>query len=99
MILDAGFDGLNPMEAKAGCDVLEFARKYGQKIALVGGLDARILESGDRPLIKQSIETITRTMRDTGTPYVFASDHSISTNVKYADYQYALEVLRQNWAY
>lgn len=99
MILAAKFDGLNPMEAKAGCDVLEFARKYGRDICLVGGLDARILESGDRGLIRKSVETIARTMRETGARYVFASDHSISTNVKYADYQLALQVFKDNWLY
>ena len=34
LIVEAGFDGLNPMEAKAGCDVLKFAEKYGDRLVL-----------------------------------------------------------------
>ncbi|MHC5034842.1 MAG: uroporphyrinogen decarboxylase family protein [Planctomycetota bacterium] len=48
LIVDAGFDALNPMEVKAGCDVVRFAERYGDRLAFVGGLDARVLESAVR---------------------------------------------------
>ena len=38
-------------------------------------------------------------MKAHGARYIFSSDHSISTSVRYADYQYALEVYRQHMAY
>jgi len=99
LIVEAGFDGLNPMEVKAGCDVVRFARKYGDKLSFVGGLDVRILESGNRGLMKHEIENLIEAMKDTGAGYVFGSDHSITTNVSYADYQYALEVYRKRMIY
>lgn len=99
LMIDAGFDALNPMEAKAGCDVVSLARTYGDKLAFVGGLDARILESGDRYRVKQEVVRICTAMKDCGGRYFFGSDHSLSTNVDLADYEYALEVYRENMAY
>ena len=94
LVVQAGFDGLNPMEVKAGCDVVRFAEQYGDRLLFLGGLDARIFESGDRDLIRTSVIDLTDTMRTLGARFVFGSDHSISTNVQYADYQYAVEVFR-----
>lgn len=99
LIVEAGFDGLNPMEAKAGCDVLAFAEKYGDRLAFIGGLDARILETGDRDIIRCGVLRLLDGMRERGAAYVFGSDHSISTNVRYASFQYALEVYREHCAY
>jgi uroporphyrinogen decarboxylase len=98
-IAQVGFDGLHPMEVKAGCDVVRFAEQYGDKLIFVGGLDVRILESGDRSLIRTSIVDLLSRMKDVGARYVFGSDHSISTNVDYADYQYAVEVYHENKMY
>jgi len=99
LIVDAGFDGLNPMEVKAGCDVLEFAKAYGDRLAFIGGMDARIFESGDRAAIRDEIVRITTGIRAIGARYVFASDHSLSTNVAYDDYRFALEIFRENMLY
>ena len=99
LIVDAGFDGLNPMEVKAGCDAVAFAKRYGDRLAFFGGLDARVLESGDRPLIKREVARLIDGMKGAGARYVFGSDHSLSTNVAYDDYRYALDVYREHMAY
>jgi len=99
MIVDAGFDALNPMEAKAGCDIFAFAEKYGDKLAFIGGLDARILESGDRDLIKSEVIKIVEGMKARGARYIFGSDHSLSPLVKYEDFVYAIEVYKEHMMY
>lgn len=99
LVVQAGFDGLHPMEVKAGCDVIKFAEQHGDKLLFIGGLDVRILESGDRRLIRRSVIDLLDKMKRMGAPYVFGSDHSISTNVSYSDFQYALEVYRDNRMY
>ena len=95
MIVEAGFDGLNPMEVKAGNDPLRIARTHGKKLALIGGLDARILESHDRGLIRRETNKLIEGMKSAEARFVFASDHSISTNVDYDDYRTALETFRK----
>jgi len=99
LIVEAGFDALDPMERKAGCDPIRFAEKYGDKLTLIGGLDERVFESGDRSLIKKEVTKLVTDMKSAGASYIFASDHSISTNVELTDYEYALEVYKENMIY
>jgi uroporphyrinogen decarboxylase len=87
------------MEVKAGCDPLRLAQKYAEKLSFIGGLDVRILESGDHNIIKSEVVKLTNGMKDAGASFIFASDHSISTDVAYQDYQYALDIYRENCLY
>jgi uroporphyrinogen decarboxylase len=99
LIVDAGFDCLDPMEIKAGNRPLEYAERYGDRLAFMGGLDARVLESGDRALIRREVAGLIEGMKSRGARYIFHSDHSLSTNVDYDDYRYALDVYREHMTY
>jgi uroporphyrinogen decarboxylase len=100
LIVAAGFDGLNPMERKAlNNDPFTFAEKYGDRIAFVGGLDARVFESNDRDIIKREVSHYIDGMKARNARLVFASDHSISPNTRYESYCYALEVYRDHMLY
>ncbi|MDP6117649.1 MAG: uroporphyrinogen decarboxylase family protein [Planctomycetota bacterium] len=99
MILEAGFDALDPMERAAGCDPREFAERADGNLVLIGGFDKRILESGDRKAIRHGVTELLGFMRQNRVPYIFSTDHSISTNVAYRDYQYMVDVYRDNAAY
>ncbi len=87
------------MEVKAGCDIFKFAEQYGDKLMFFGGLDARILETGDRDLIRRGVTDFMQGLKSRGARFVFASDHSLSTNIAYGDYCYALEVYREQMMY
>lgn len=99
LVVEAGFDALNPMEVKAGNDPLGIAERYGDRLCLVGGLDARVLESRDRSLIRSEVTRLVQGMKSRGARFVYASDHSVSTNVDYEDFRYAIEVYRGCMAY
>ncbi len=99
LIVEAGFDGLHPMEVKAGNDPLRIAERVKDDLVLVGGLDARVLESGDRELIRRETARLIDGMKSRGARYVFASDHSLSTNIDYDDYRFALDVYREHRDY
>ena len=95
LAIEAGFAALNPMEVKAGNDILAYAEQYGDRLAFVGGFDARVLEQGDRALIRKTVTAHIRGLQARGARFLFGSDHSISTNVDYASFQYAIEVYRE----
>jgi len=100
LIVAAGFDALNPMERKAqGNDPLRFAESYGERLAFVGGLDARVFESNDVPLIRREVAAYIDGMKQRGARLVFASDHSISPNTRYASYRHALDAYREHCSY
>lgn len=99
IIAQAGFDALNPIEVKAGCNVLEFAKEYAGQMAFIGGVDARFFEGRDREQIKNEITALSREIKKLGARYIFSSDHSISPAVDYDDYLYALKVFRENAEY
>lgn len=100
LIVEAGFDAVNPMERKAvGNDPLAFAEQYGDRLAFVGGLDTRVLETNDRDIIRQEVSAYIEGMKARGARLVFASDHSISPNTRYESYLYALEVYREHMWY
>jgi uroporphyrinogen decarboxylase len=100
LIVEAGFDGVNPMERKAlNNEPFIFAEQYGDKLAFVGGLDARVFESNDKERIKQEVVYYIEGMKKRGARLVFASDHSISTNTRYDSYRYAVDIYREHMLY
>jgi uroporphyrinogen decarboxylase len=95
LILEAGFDALNPMERKAkGNDPFAFAEQVGDRLAFVGGLDARILETNDHALIRREVTAYVEGMKARGARLVFATDHSISPRTAYDSYLVGLEAYR-----
>jgi uroporphyrinogen decarboxylase len=100
LIVEAGFDGLNPMERKAkDNDPYRFAEIYHDKLVFIGGMDVRIFESNDKDLIKKEVGIYIDGMKAKGARFLFASDHSITPNVHYDTYRYILDVYREHMDY
>jgi len=99
MVVDAGFDALQPMEIKAGCDPFAFADRYADRLVFIGGLDVRVLETNERQVIEREVIRLVDGMKSRGARYVFHSDHSITPLVRYDSYQFALDVYRQHMRY
>ncbi len=99
LIVEAGFDALDPMERAAGCDPVRIAEKTAGRLVLVGGFDKRLLESGDREAIRRGVVELLDEMRSRKVRYVFSTDHSVSTNVSYGDYRYMVDVFREHMYY
>jgi len=100
LIVDVGFDALNPMERKTlGNNPFAFAEEYGDRLAFVGGLDARILETNDPDYIGQEVAAYIDGMKERGASLVFCTDHSVSPNTQYASYLHAVRVHREHMMY
>lgn len=83
-IIDAGVDALNPIERKAGMDVLELKRRYGDRLVLHGGVNAVLWDDRDR--IIAEIESTVPQLKENG-GYVFSSDHSIPNSVSLENFR------------
>jgi uroporphyrinogen-III decarboxylase len=83
----------------AGNDTLRFAEQYGDRLVFIGGLDKRIIETGDRELIRREVTAYVEGMKARGARLLFGSDHSISTNTDYEAFKYMVEVYHEHMAY
>ncbi|GMV37475.1 MAG: hypothetical protein AMXMBFR61_19830 [Fimbriimonadales bacterium] len=99
IIIEAGYDCLQPMEAKAGCDVVELAREYGDRLAFMGNINVVELTTNDKARVEAEVLRKVRAMREMRVPYFFHSDHSIPPNIRYETYLFALELFRENRNY
>ena len=92
-MVEIGLDAYNPLEAKAHLDVVELKKTYAGKLAFVGNVDVRVLESGDPEKIRR--ETRYKLQAARGGGWVFQSDHSISSSVTPESYELAIRTLRE----
>ncbi|MDD3926090.1 MAG: uroporphyrinogen decarboxylase family protein, partial [bacterium] len=99
LIIEAGFDCLQPMEAKAGCNVLEIAKEYGTKLSYMGNMNVVVLNTNDRAKIKEEIVPKLKGLSEMRIPYIFHSDHSVPPTINLDTYKYALELLQENGKY
>jgi len=92
-IVDAGFACLQPLEVKAGMDLLGLKQRYAGRLALMGGLDARTLVHVELMRAELSAKI---PVAMAGGGYIMHSDHSIPDNVPLANFEefirYGLEL-------
>ena len=99
LFIEMGIDCLQPMEAKAGCDVIQLAQVYGSTLAYMGNINVVTLSTNDPAKVEAEIVPKLAKLKEMRIPYVFHSDHSITPDVSLSTYQYALKLLRENWTY
>jgi len=86
MLIDAGFDGINPVEPKAGMDILALRREYGTKLSLIGGLDnVFVLASGDEKRIRDHVVPILKEAGDGG---IVVGTHSVGPDISVKAYEF-----------
>jgi uroporphyrinogen decarboxylase len=89
-LVEAGIDCLQPIECKAGMDLLKLKREYGKRIAFIGGMDERTLETNDLAVVDAELEgKLPGAMEGSG--YILQVDHSVSSRVEYATYKHFVE--------
>ena len=95
--LEAGFAALHPLEAKAGMDVRDLKRRYGDRLVLFGNIDVRQL-AGTREEVEEEVRSKVTAGKEGG-GYMYHSDHSVPNDVSLENYRFALETLRRYGAY
>lgn len=85
LFIEAGIDCLQPLEVKAGMDLIDLKRKYGEKMAFMGGIDTRLYSNSNTSLIEKEIETKIEVAKKGG-GYIYHCDHSIPHDVSLSQY-------------
>lgn len=93
-LIEAGVDCIHPLEVKAGMDVRELKKIYGDQLAFIGNIDARLFQANDRPGLEAEIRNkVPVAMQGSG--YIFHSDHSIPPGTLMETYEFGLALAKE----
>jgi uroporphyrinogen-III decarboxylase len=95
--IEAGVDAYNPLEAKAGMDVIELRRRFGHRIGFCGNMD--VLLWATAPLEDVRAAVLRKLNAAKGGGYIFQSDHSVPDNISAERYEYVLKLVREKGVY
>jgi uroporphyrinogen decarboxylase len=95
--IEVGVDAYNPLEAKAGLDVVDLRRRYGHRIGFCGNMDVLLWANGGREELERAV--LTKLNAAKGGGYIFQSDHSVPGNVSAANYEYVVKLVRDRGRY
>ena len=84
MLLEAGIDGINPVEPKAGMHLPSLKERYGDRLALIGGMcNSHVLPEGPLSAIRDQAREILEAGQDGG---VIVGAHSIGSDIPVSHY-------------
>jgi len=96
--IEAGFDVLQPIEVKAGMDLLELKHTFGDRLALMGGIDVRCMSDPDPAVIEREIAGKIPIAK-AGGGYIYHSDHSVPDDVSFEQYCRTIELVHKYGRY
>ena len=95
--IEIGVDSYNPLEAKAGLDVVDLRRQFGHGMGFCGNMDVVLWANGTRDEIKASV--LTKLNAAKGGGFIFQSDHSVPDTISGANYDYVVRLVREYGKY
>jgi len=95
--IEIGVDSLNPLEAKAGLDVVELRRRLGHRLGFCGNMDVITWANGSEDELKKVV--LTKLNAAKGGGFIFQSDHSVPTEVSGHNYDYVVKLVREYGKY
>lgn len=96
--IKAGIDCLQPLEVKAGMDLIKLKKEFGDNIAFMGGIDTRLYSSNDERLIENEIKLKLEEAKQGG-EYIYHCDHSIPHNVSFSQYKKVIDLVKKYGRY
>ncbi len=95
--IEIGVDAYNPLEAKAGMDVVELRRRFGHRMAFCGNMD--IVEWARKDERELEAIVLRKLNAAKGGGLIFQSDHSIPPDISPRRYELVLDLVRERGRY
>ncbi len=96
-LVDIGVDAINPVEPRANMDAVEIRRRFGDKLAIVGGLcNSVVLPSGSDHDVREHVLHVLRAGEGGG---LAIGSHTIASDISLERYNYVMSLLRQYGQY
>jgi uroporphyrinogen decarboxylase len=96
--IEEGINCLQPLEVKAGMDLVKLKEQYGDKMSFMGGIDVRLMALDDPVPIENEIKTKIGAAK-VGGGYIYHSDHSVPKNVSFENYKRVIDLVRKYGRY
>ena len=97
MVVDAGFDGINPVERSAGLLIEDLIEEYFGRLFLIGGVcNIQILPRGDLAAVRRHIEAIVDAGRNGG---LIIGSHSLGPDIPVEVIELYRGIVRDRGAY
>ena len=94
VFLDCGVNVMHPFEPAAGMDIVAIRKKYGKRLAMLGGIDKHVLRRSKSDINRELEYKLQPMIRDSG-GIVFSLDHRIPNGTPLENYRYYVEMGRQ----
>ena len=95
--IEMGLESYNPLEAKAGLDVVELRQEYGHKMGFCGNMNVLDWALESKEALKSIV--LRKLNAAKGGGYIFQSDHSVPSNVSAEKYEYVINLVREYGKY
>ncbi len=95
--IEIGVDAYNPLEAKAGLDVVDLRARFGHRIGFCGNMDVQVWAAGGKAELKAAV--LRKLNAAKGGGFIFQSDHSVPGNVSGENYDYVVKLVREYGRY
>jgi hypothetical protein len=95
--IEIGVDAYNPLEAKAGLDVVDLRREYGHRMAFCGNMN--VIEWAECSQEELKAVVLRKLNAAKGGGLIFQSDHSVPSNVSGQKYDYVVKLVREYGQY
>jgi uroporphyrinogen decarboxylase len=97
-LIEAGLTCLQPLEVKAGMDLIELKKLYGDRLAFMGGIDVRKMANPNPTVIEEEIRTKVGFAKQGG-GYIYHSDHSVPDNISFEQFKRVVELVHEYGRY
>jgi uroporphyrinogen decarboxylase len=98
LVVEAGFDVIQPLEARAGNDIRLLKPQWGDRTTLMGNINADVIAHGNEEQIRHEvISKLGAAMQHGG--YIYHIDHSVPPTVSLTNYALLIRLLKEYGVY
>lgn len=94
LLIEAGFDAIQPLEARCGNDVRELKKLYGADIVFFGNISADVIAYGSDDDIEEEVRTKVLAAKQGG-GYIYHIDHSVPPTISFERYSLVIDLVKQ----
>jgi uroporphyrinogen decarboxylase len=91
LLIEAGWNCLQPLEVKAGMDLIKLKKDFGDVLSFMGGIDVRCMKEREE-VIEEEIKTKI-TFAKKGGGYIYSSDHSVPDDISFENYKKVISLV------